>query len=137
MAAAEFYGAGNSIDALAGKVKAVCGRETVRCDSADPRMIAELRARGVNALGVKKGPGSREHGFRWLQDLGEIAVDPARTPNIAREFSAAEYRRDKAGNVLSEYPEANDHTLDSARYALEPVIAKKTLKTMNRQALGL
>ena len=118
-------------------MKARCGRETVRCDSADPRMIAELRRRGVNALAVKKGPGSRDHGFRWLQDLGGIAIDPARTPNIAREFSGYEYRRDKAGNVLSEYPDGDDHTIYSVRYALEPEISLKKLGSIDKRKLGL
>lgn len=137
VAVGEFYGARNSIDALAEKAKAMCRREVVRCDSADPRMIAELRSRGVNAVGVKKGPGSRDHGFRWLQDLGCICIDPARTPNIAREFSGYEYRRDKAGNILSEYPDGDDHTIDSGRYALEPEIGKKKLGTMDKRMLGL
>lgn len=137
VAVSEFYGARNSIDALAEAVKARCGRETVRCDNADPRMIAELRRRGVNALAVKKGPGSRDHGFRWLQDLGGIAIDPARTPNIAREFSGYEYRRDKAGNVLSEYPDGDDHTIDSGRYALEPEISLKKLGSIDKRKLGL
>lgn len=137
IAVAEFYGPGNSIDTLAGKVKDMCGREVVRCDSADPRMIEELRRRGVNAVGVKKGPGSREHGFRWLQDLGGIVIDPARTPNAAREFSACEFRRDRAGNILPEYPDGDDHTIDSGRYALEPVIAQKTLGTASKRLLGL
>lgn len=137
MAVAEFYGARNSIDTLAEKVKGVCNREVVRCDSADPRMIEELRRRGINAMGVKKSPGSREHGFRWLQDLGGILIDPARTPNIAREFSGYEYRRDKAGNILSEYPDGEDHTIDSGRYALEPVIAQKKLGTASKRLLGL
>lgn len=136
-AVAESYGPGNSIDTLAGKVKDMCGREVVRCDSAEPRMIEELRRRGVNAVGVKKGPGSREHGFRWLQDLGGIVIDPARTPNAAREFSGYEYQRDKAGNILPEYPDGDDHTIDSGRYALEPMIGQKTIKTMSKGILGL
>lgn len=137
VAVAEYYGARTPTDTLAEKTKAVCGGETVRCDSADPRMIAELRKRGVNALGVKKGPGSVEHGMRWLQDLGQIIVDPARTPNIAREFSAYEYASDRNGNFLAEYPDKDNHTIDSGRYALEPLIGQKQLKTLSKGVLGL
>ena len=133
----EFYGAHNSLDTLAGKVGGYAGRSIVRCDSADPRMISELKTRGVNAIGVKKGPGSREHGFRWLQELGAIVIDPKRTPNIAREFSGYEYRKDKNDNFLSEYPDGNDHTIDSARYALEPEIGKKKIKTLSKGLLGI
>lgn len=117
----EFYGAGNSVDRLASEVqKRTTG--LIRCDSADPRMIAELGRKGVRTIGVKKGPGSVEHGMRWLQSLGEIVVDPERTPNIAKEFSAYEYTADKNGDFLPEFPDKDNHTIDATRYALENVM---------------
>ena len=137
MAVGEYYAAGNTIDRLAEAVKRLANREVVRCDSADPRMINELRLRGVNAIGVKKGPGSIEHGMRWMQNLGSIVIDPKRTPNIAREFSAYEYARDRAGNFLPEYPDADNHEIDAARYGMEPEIGKQKLKTMDKRSLGL
>lgn len=128
-AISEYYGAHTSIDTLAEKVAALAGREVVRCDSADPRMISELKRRGVNAVGVKKGAGSREHGYRWLQNLAEIVIDPKRTPNAAREFSQYEFAQDKNGNFLPEYPDKEDHVGDSARYALEPEIGRRVATT--------
>lgn len=128
-AVAEYYGARTGIDTLASKISAIAGREIVRCDSADPRMITELKIRGINAIGAKKGAGSREHGYRWLQDQGAIIVDPARTPNIAREFAKYEFTCDKNGNFLPEYPDRDDHTCDSTRYGLEPEIARRTATT--------
>lgn len=107
----EYYGAHTSIDTLAEKVGKIAGQEIVRCDSADPRMIDELRRRGINAIGVKKGPGSREHGYRWLQDQGGIVIDPQRTPNIAHEFQAYEFEQDRMGNFIPEFPDGNDHCL--------------------------
>lgn len=137
LAVAEYYAARTPVDTLAQRVKGLCGREVVRCDSEDPRMIAELQRRGINAVGVKKGPGSVDHGMRWLQELGEIVVDPARTPNIAREFSAYEYAQDKNGNFLPDYPDRDNHTIDSGRYALEPVIGQKKMRTASKSLLGL
>jgi len=137
VAISEYYGARTPTDALAEKAKALSGGGTVRCDSADPRMIAELGNRGVNAVGVKKGPGSVEHGMRWLQDLGKIIIDPARTPNTAREFAAYEYMADRNGNFLPDYPDRDNHTIDSCRYALEPLIGQKNIKTMSKGMLGL
>lgn len=133
----EYYSPGNSIDRIAAECQKRADREIVRCDSADPRMIAELRRRGVNAIGVKKGPGSVDHGMRWLQNLGAIVIDRRRTPNIAREFAEYEYQQDRHGNFIPEYPDANNHTIDSARYALETQIAMKQLGTMSRKGLGL
>lgn len=128
-AIAEYYGSHTSIDTLADKVLALAGREIVRCDSADPRMIAELKRRGVTAIGVRKGPGSVEHGMRWLEDLGQIVVDPRRTPNIAREFQKYEYLQDKNGNFLPAYPDKDNHSIDASRYALEPEIGRRVAVT--------
>ena len=125
----EFYGAHNSTDRLCAEVRRRAGDETVRCDSADPRMIAELTRRGVCAMGVKKGPGSVEHGMRWLQSVGRIVIDPARTPNIAREFRGYEYAQDRDGGFLAEYPDRDNHAIDSARYALEPEIGRRVAIT--------
>ena len=133
----EYYSPQNSIDRIAAECVKRADREVVRCDSADPRMIAELRRRSVNAIGVKKGPGSVEHGMRWLQDLGCIVIDPARTPNVAREFSRYEYQQDRHGNFISEYPDKDNHTIDSTRYALETEIAAKQLGTISKGSLGL
>lgn len=133
----EFYGVKNSVDRLSAEVRKRAGRDVVRCDSADPRMISELNERNVNALGVKKGPGSVEHGMRWLTDQGTIVIDPKRTPNIAREFAAYEYEMDKNGAFVAEYPDRDNHAIDATRYALEPMIGKKKLQTMSKSRLGL
>ena len=130
-AIAEYYGARTPAETLAEKVIALAGREVVTCDAADPRMISQLQRLNVNAIGCKKGPGSREHGFRWLQDLGAIIIDPKRTPNIAREFRKYEYAQDRNGNFLSEYPDKDDHSIDSTRYALERMINMREAKTFS------
>lgn len=128
-AVSEYYGARTPTDTLADAIKQRAGREIVRCDSADPRMINELRLRGVNALGVKKGPGSVEHGMRWLQDLSGIIIDPTRTPNAAKEFSAYEYTQDKNGAFLPDFPDRDNHLIDGSRYAMENLIGFRVAKT--------
>ncbi len=126
----EFYGSHNTTDALAEEVKRRADRELVTCDSADSRMINELKLRGINAIGVKKGAGSVEHGLRWLQDLGAIVIDPKRTPNIAREFCEYEYVRDRrTDQFLAAYPDANNHTIDASRYAMEREISRRVATT--------
>lgn len=125
----EFYSTHTPIDTLAEAVKKRAGNSAVTCDSADPRMISELRKRGVQAVGAKKGPGSVEHGMRWLQDIGEIIIDPKRCPNTAREFSTYEYRRDSHDNFIADYPDADNHTIDATRYALNNIIAYREAKT--------
>ena len=116
------------LDRLAREVAARAGRETVTCDSADPRLIAELRQRGIRAVGARKGPGSREHGYRFLQTLSRIVIDPARTPTVAKEFTSCEYETESAGRPLSAYPDRDDHTLDACRYALEKEMTPRKAK---------
>lgn len=124
----EFYSPGNTIIRLSDEVKKRAGNSVIRCDSADPRMISELCQRGIRAAGVKKGPGSVEHGMRWLQNLGKIIIDPKRTPNIAKEFTAYEYAVDKNGDFLSEFPDKDNHTIDATRYAMEAAIGYGAVK---------
>ena len=136
-ALAEYYGARTPQEVLAEKVSAIAGNHIVTCDSAEARMIAELRRMGVKTLPAKKGADSVRHGMRWLQDLGGIVIDPKRTPNIAREFSAYEYKQDRFGNFLAEYPDKDNHAIDATRYALESIATESVAKTINRAALGL
>ena len=131
MAVDEFYGSGNTVDGLATAIKSRTDA-VVRCDSADPRMISELGQRGIKTIGVKKGPGSVEHGMRWLQSLGKIIIDPKRTPHIAKEFSAYEYETDKNGDFLPAYPDKDNHTIDATRYALETAMMSATVKAARR-----
>lgn len=95
--------------------------DLIMCDSAEPKSISDFKNNGLYAFGVKKGPGSVEHGMKWLQSLKRIVIDKNRTPNVYREFSQYEYDRDPEGNVISKYPDENNHTIDSLRYAVEPL----------------
>lgn len=103
---------------------------TVRCDSADPRMIAQLRERGISAVAVKKGPGSVAAGIRWLQERSEIVIDPERCPHAAREFAGYEYPLAPGGGFLSEFPDKDNHLIDALRYAMELEIGRKSARTL-------
>lgn len=135
--AEEFFGVRTPTDRLSAEVKLRAGDEYVHCDSADPRMIQELRIRGVQTIAAKKGAGSVREGIRWMQELSEIVIDPARCPNAAREFSAYEYAADAFGNFLAEYPDKNNHLIDAARYALEDLIRRRSAGTLDRSKLGI
>jgi len=90
----------------------------ITCDI-DKRIIQELNEAGLHCWEARKGANSRELGIKWLQELNHIYIDPVRCPNVWREFTSAEYERDKYGNVTTKIPDGNDHTIDSARYATE------------------
>lgn len=116
-----------SNDASAELVKAALGerRETVTCDSAEPKSVDNYRALGLDARRAVKGPGSVEHGMKWLSTRVEIVIDPRRCPLSAREFVAYEFERNREGEYVSSYPDADNHTIDAARYALEPVTTRR------------
>lgn len=90
----------------------------ITCDSAEPKSVADFRACGLPAKEAIKGPGSIEHGMKWLQ-VRTIVIDKRRTPNAYNEFVNYEYERDKNGEIISGYPDANNHTIDCLRYAME------------------
>jgi phage terminase large subunit len=133
----EFYAVRTPVETLCAEVARRCGGAVVRCDSAEPRMIRELRERGVLALGAKKGPGSVQHGLRWLQERSEIRIDPARCPNAAREFAGYEYPDDGRGGIAPEPRERDNHLIDALRYAVEDVSSRKKAITLRRDRLGL
>jgi phage terminase large subunit len=89
------------------------------CDSAEPKSVNDYVDAGLPARGALKGPGSVDYGFKWLQSR-TIVIDPKRTPNAYKEIVGYEYERDKDGNVISGYPDENDHAISALRYAYEP-----------------
>ena len=104
----------------------------ITADSAEPKSIAEMNGYGsIRILGAKKGADSVEYGIKWLQDLYEIVIDPRRCPNTAREFKNYEYERDKYGNFISKFPDANNHTIDATRYSRESDMKKVKWEVSN------
>lgn len=110
--------------------------QTVIADSEDPRTINEFNELGLRTIGAKKGPGSVEHGIKWLQDLEEIIIDPYRCPNAKREFSGYELEKDKNGNFKGSYPDKDNHTIDSIRYSLEEEMIFRRAKVGRKSKYG-
>lgn len=92
----------------------------ITCDSAEPKSVADLRASGLDARNAIKGPGSVEYGMKWLQRR-KIVIDKRRTPNAYKEIVGYEYERNKDGEIISGYPDKNNHAIDAIRYGMEPV----------------
>ena len=113
----ELYEIGLTNDRLAGYVKKKIGKEEVRCDSAEPKSIAELRREGVNAVGAIKGKDSIEHGIQWLQQQ-TIIVD-SRCIYMQNELAEYHYEETKDGLVKRTPVAKKDHLLDGLRYAYE------------------
>lgn len=99
----------------------VTANDMIICDSAEEKSVGDYRSYGLLARGAEKGPGSVDYSMKWLQSLREIIIDNKRCPETAREFLDYEYERDKEGNVISGYPDKDNHSIDAVRYALNRV----------------
>lgn len=99
-------------------------RQTIVCDSAEPKSINDLRNAGLKCIACQKYPGSVIYGVKWLQNR-RIVIDPARTPNAHREFIGYEYMTTKDGEFLADVPDKDNHTIDATRYALDRIINRR------------
>ena len=94
----------------------------ITADSAEPKSITDLRNYGIYANACYKRPGAVEYRVKWLQHK-KIVIDPARTPNACREFSTYSYVVDKkTGELLSQLPDKDNHSIDSCAYGLNNLI---------------
>lgn len=95
-------------------------RERIYCDSAEPKSIQELRqakTKSLNAVAVKKGKDSVLHGLQWLQ-RHHLVID-CRNQHAINELSIARWAEDRDGNPYNRPVDADNHFIDSLRYAWE------------------
>jgi phage terminase large subunit len=104
-------------------------------DSSEPKSVSDYKRLGVRATSAKKGPGSLEHGIRWIQ-VQKIVVDQ-NCINTIKELTMYKWREDKDGNVIPTPVDMNNHLLDAMRYGLEPIMSKNNSGTMSKSLLGL
>lgn len=96
----------------------------ITADSAEPKSVADYNKYGLKCMGAAKGPGSVERSMIWLQSLNAIVIDPKRCPETKAEFIGYEYERTKEGEIMSGYPDENNHHIDAVRYATEQIWKK-------------
>jgi phage terminase large subunit len=114
---AELYERGLTNDLLATEVKMLIGKDYVRCDSAEPKSIAELQMYGVNAQAAAKGKDSVLHGIQWLQQ--QVIIIDVNCVNAKNEFQQHKWKEDKDGNVMRVPVDKFNHIIDGMRYAYE------------------
>jgi len=81
-------------------------------DSAEPRLIHELRVRGNNIKETIKGAGSVSAGLALMQDY-ELIIDPDST-NIVKELNNYTWSDRKSDTPI----DAFNHSIDAIRYAV-------------------
>lgn len=112
---------GNNETAEELKKRGVTANDMIICDSAENKSVADYRAYGLLARGAEKGPGSVDYSMKWLQSLKAIVIDSKRCPETYNEFVEYEYERTKDGEIISGYPDANNHSIDAVRYATSQI----------------
>ena len=105
--------------------KGITADDLITCDSSEPKSVQDYRSYGLLARGAIKGPDSVNYSMKWLQSLNAIIIDNNRCPHTAEEFLDYEYERDKDGEIISGYPDANNHNIDAIRYATESIWRRK------------
>src|SRR5699024_5472088 len=87
-------------------------------DSAEPRLIAELRNKGMRKMQASvKGKGSILHGIQFIQQFN-VYIHPLCKHTI-EEFNTYSWKRDKAGKWMNEPIDDNNHLIDALRYSME------------------
>lgn len=104
------YQKGINTHLLGTMIKDRIGNKLVIADSAEPRLIDDLKYQGVNIKPVKKG--TIESGIIRMQDF-KIIVDP-NSSNIAKELNNYAYS-DKTSKL---YIDSFNHAIDGARYCI-------------------
>ena len=112
--------AGNEATADILRQKGLGASDRIIADSAEPKSIADYKKLGLRLTqGARKGQGSVEYSMKWLASLRGIVIDPVRCPNTFREFVAYELAKDKYGEIISGFPDKDNHFIDCVRYACE------------------
>jgi len=73
------------------------------------------------------GKGSVEDGIQFIRSFEQVIIHP-RCKSVLSEFRLYSYKTDRlSGDILPVPVDANNHWIDSLRYALEPIIKKSGL----------
>lgn len=119
-----FYETGMLTNAIAEKLKP-WGLK-VYGDSADPRLIQEIKNRGVNIYPVDKFPGSIKAGIDKIHEMELFVTE--RSYHIIEELRKYVWDKDKDGHYINEPVDAWNHCIDPIRYYILGHILGRILK---------
>jgi phage terminase large subunit len=112
----EIYARKLKTDPMAAKILRHAGDDPVWSDI-DPRLVAELRDRGVNVRQVNKKDKDILAGIAVLQSFDEIRVT-AGSMNARKEFKNYKYGKDRNNQNEIMPIDAHNHFMDCMRYAV-------------------
>ena len=95
---------------------------TIYADSAEPRLISELRSMGHNIFSSIKGKDSINAGIDLLKRY-KIHVLNTST-NAISEFRNYKWQEDKTGMLTNKPEDKHNHIIDSCRYATYSILSR-------------
>lgn len=98
----------------------------VFADSQDPRLIQEIKNRGVNIYPVDKFPGSIKAGIDKIKDMEFFVTE--RSYNLIAELRKYVWDKDKDGNYINEPVDEYNHLMDAIRYYVLGCLLGRILK---------
>ena len=111
-------------------------KEKIIADSAEPKSIDELKDLGLYRISpAKKGKDSILNGVQFIQNF-QIIVHP-RCVNFMTEITNYQWAKDKFNKAINEPIDDFNHLMDAMRYAVEPYIRNRKLRTINKKILGV
>ncbi|WP_042369794.1 PBSX family phage terminase large subunit [Bacteroides neonati] len=118
------YQSGMLTNALADKVRPYGLK--VFAESADPRLVDEIKLRGVNIYGVDKSGPSIKAGIDKILSMDLYVTE--RSYNLMKELRTYVWDKDKDGNYINEPVDKDNHLMDAMRYYVLGCLLGKILK---------
>jgi len=125
----EAYGAQVAIDDTPALFDKIAGsrEHVIRADGARPETINYMQRHGFSrCVAADKWPGSVEDGVEHLRSYERIVIHEC-CPSTFREARNWSYKTDRlTGDVLPVLKSGDDHTWDAVRYALGPLVKRRS-----------
>ena len=118
------YQSGMLTNALADKVRPYGLK--VFAESADPRLVDEIKLRGVNIYGVDKSGPSIKAGIDKILSMDLYVTE--RSYNLMKELRTYVWDKDKDGNYINEPVDKDNNLMDAIRYYVLGCLLGKILK---------
>ena len=117
------YKAGLSTSNIFEMCRRIAGNDLIVCDNSEPRLISELKTKGLNITPTIKKKGSILTGIALMQDYDIVVCKDS--INVIKEFN------NYAWKLKGSIPIDNwNHAIDGSRYAIQYLLTRSVPKGM-------
>ena len=102
-------------------------RYKIYADNARPETISHIRNKGFNIVPCEKWSGSVEDGIEYIRGSFDKIVVHTNCQHTAQELLLYSHKIDRlTDDVLPDIVDKHNHCLDAMRYALSPLIKRRS-----------